>query len=225
MPARAERGGDAFVLVRLNPPQGRTRRPGGPPAGVPAAPDQPAARGAARRGAGGARTSRQPAGPPARVPAAPDQPAPPTPPLTSPRNAGGGIPLAETYPAPRAAANRLTRELQAAPPGCERWRLSGDRCGRSARPQSTTAAPRNHPDIGDSAHSRGSAAAPEPAARQRPAAGGSRVGTGFACRCGAGGRAIFGLPTQRGSAQGYCGRGQSRVRAARGAIVAPYPSR
>jgi hypothetical protein len=65
--------------------------PGGRPPGGRRRTHQPAARGAARRGAGGARTSRH----------RPRH-------LNQPRNAGGGIPLAETYPAPRAAANNLT---------------------------------------------------------------------------------------------------------------------
>jgi hypothetical protein len=139
MPGRTERGGDAFVLVRLNPPQGRTRRPGGRPPGCRRRTDQPAARGAARRGAGGARTSRQPGGPPVLVPAAPDQPSPPTPPLPSPRNAGAGIPLAETYPAPRAAANNLTGNYRQHPRaasggGCARID-AGARRARSRQPR------------------------------------------------------------------------------------------
>jgi hypothetical protein len=55
--------------------------------------------------------------------------------------------------------------------GCERRRPSSDRCGRSARPASTAAAPRNTPQIRDSAQLRGGAAAARPAARQRPRLG------------------------------------------------------
>jgi hypothetical protein len=102
------------------------------------------------------RTSRQPGGPPAGVPAAhgpagspggrpsgcrrrPGQPSPPTPPLPSPRNAGAGIPLAETYPAPRAAANNLTGNYRQHPRaasggGCARID-AGARRARSRQPR------------------------------------------------------------------------------------------
>jgi hypothetical protein len=101
--------------------------------------------------------------------------------LTQPKiTPAAGIAPAETNPAARVPGDQRNRELQPGLRGCERRRLSADRFGRAARPPSTAAAPRNHPQIGDSAELRGSAAAAQPAAR--PRLGVSRVATGFAAR-------------------------------------------
>jgi hypothetical protein len=58
-------------------------------------------------------------GPAAGVPAAPDQPAAPTPPLTSPRNAGGGHPAGGDPPGSVSAGDQRDRELRPGRPGCE----------------------------------------------------------------------------------------------------------
>jgi hypothetical protein len=76
-------------------------------------------------------------------------------------------PHTRTGDAAAAARSRKPCPLPTARSGCERRRISGDRCGRSARPTSTAVAPRNHPQIGDGAHVRGSAATSQPAARRR----------------------------------------------------------
>jgi hypothetical protein len=88
-----------------------------------------------------------------------------------------GSPPAETHPAPRAPANNVTvhyrQDARAVGGG-----YPGIAAGARKRPPSTAAAPRNHPQIGDSAHSRGSAGAGQPAVRQRQRSGRSRAGTG-----------------------------------------------
>jgi hypothetical protein len=136
--------------------------------------------GAARRVPAAHRPADSPGGRPPGCRQRTDQPAPPTPPLTSPRNAGGGIPLAETYPAPRAAANNLTGNYRHHARAATGGGCPGIDSGARRRPPPIEAAPRNHPHIGDNAPARGSAAAAQPVAWQRPRLGVYRVGTGFA---------------------------------------------
>jgi hypothetical protein len=94
------------------------------------------------------------------VPAAPDQTAPPTPPLTSPRNAGGGVRPAETT----SAASRGRQQDRALQPGRRRGRAAAAVRGSLRALGAPTC------DCGGSAE-------PPPRCGQRPVARGRRRGS------------------------------------------------
>jgi hypothetical protein len=96
-------------------------------------------------------------GPADRVPAAPGPAGTAHATLTQPQPRPRPRPPTAAHPAPRAAASGPAGNYRQHARGCERRRLSRGPMRALGAP--TEAAPRNHPHIGDSSQSRGSAAA------------------------------------------------------------------
>jgi hypothetical protein len=92
-------------------------------------------------------------GPAPAMPAARDQAAPPTPPLPSPRNAGGGIRPAETYPAPDIATNNREGTSAEAPQTGDGARPP--RRATPTQPKRRAVAPRRSEPCGPDAAGRG----------------------------------------------------------------------